>query len=221
MKIKVRFYSIYKDKLGTEREYELREGATVRDLMKALEKDLGELFEIAKPVILVNKRYASEEEPLDPGSKIDVVPPAAGGRSRALILREGEEMDLDEIVKNLSHPESGAVVLFVGLVKSKGGTVRELVYEAHEDIEKFINEKIEEVVRKRNLIDAFVVQYLGARKVGEKTLVVATSARSREEAFEGARELLEKMKHEIPIWKLEKRIDGEYWLVGDKEIKRL
>ncbi|ALU12393.1 hypothetical protein EYM_03190 [Ignicoccus islandicus DSM 13165] len=220
MKVKVKFYSVYRDKLGEEKEYELREGATVSDLLEILKEELGELYELAKPVVLVNKRYADEREPLSEEYRIDVIPPAAGGRRRAIVTFD-KDIDVNEVIKDLSNPESGAIVLFVGFVKSKGGLVKELVYEAHEDLEKFIEEKIDEVVRERNLIDALVVQFLGPRKVGEKTLIVATSATSREEAFQGARELLEKMKHEVPIWKLERRVDGEYWLVGDKELKRL
>jgi molybdopterin synthase catalytic subunit len=51
------------------------------------------------------------------------------------------------------------------------------------------------------------------------------SAVNREVAFRVAREALERVKHEVPIFKLERRDDGDYWVVGDgrripKEKKR-
>jgi molybdopterin synthase catalytic subunit len=57
--------------------------------------------------------------------------------------------------------------------------------------------------------------YTGARKPGEITLIIATVGKSRDEAISAARVILERVKREVPIFKLEKREDGEYWIIGD------
>ncbi|UXD21548.1 molybdenum cofactor biosynthesis protein MoaD [Ignicoccus pacificus DSM 13166] len=218
MKVKVRFYAIYRDKLGKEKIYDLPEGAKVRDLLEILKDELGELYEVAEPVIIIKGRFAEPEEELT--EVVDVVPPAAGGKPKVIVTKD--DYSVDDVVNSILSEDVGAVVTFVGFVKSKGGKVKELVYEAHEDLEKFIEKHIDDVIKKYNLKDAMVVQFIGPRKVGEKTLIVATAAEGREEAFKGARELLERLKHEVPIWKLERRVDGEYWLIGEKEeVKRL
>jgi len=218
MLVKVRFYALYRDKLGPMKVYEFPEGSKVKDLLDKLRDELGELYDIAKPVILINSRYADEEDPLS--SEVDVIPPAAGGKPNVIITSK-DDVDVDSLINDIVREDTGAVVVFVGFVKSKGGKVKELVYEAHESLKEVIQKKIDEIEGKYDIHDALVVQFLGTRKVGQKTLIVAVSAEDRNSAFDAARDLLEKLKHEIPIWKLERRMDGEYWLVGeDKEVKR-
>ena len=219
MRVKVHFYALYKDKLGAIKTYELPDDAKVKDLLEILKDELGEIYEIAKPVVLIKGRYAEDDEPLT--EEVDVIPPAAGGRPRAIVTSE-EDIGLDSLIREVVYDDTGAVVSFIGLVKSKGGQVKELIYESHEALDKIIEQKIDEIKKKYDIHDARVVQFLGPRKVGQKTLIIIVSAKDRHNAFEAAKELLEKMKHEVPVWKLEKREDGEYWLIGeDKEVKRL
>jgi molybdopterin synthase catalytic subunit len=217
LKVRVRFYAIYRDLLGSEKVYEFPDNAKVKDLLERLKVELGELYEDAEPLIIINGKFAEPDEPLS--ERVDVVPPATGGSPKVLIT--DKDVSIDEVISKLQTEEVGAIVTFVGFVKSKGGKVKELVYEAHDDLEMFIDKHVNEIISKYDVEDAFVVQFVGSRKVGEKTLIVAVAAKGREEAFKAARELLERLKHEIPIWKLERRVDGEYWLVGDKELRRL
>ncbi len=218
MKVKVRFYALYKDKLGKEREYELPDNAKVKDLLEILKTELGELYEVAEPVVIAHGRFAEPDDPLP--EKVDVVPPAAGGRPRVIVTRD-EDYSVDELIADLSTPDVGAIVTFVGLVKSKGGMVKELVYDAHEDLDAFIEKVVDEVVKEYGVIDARVVQFLGPRRVGQKTLIIAVAGEGRDETFKAARELLERLKHDVPIWKLERRVDGDYWIIGEsKEVSR-
>ncbi len=130
-----------------------------------------------------------------------------------------ERISLDEILEELK-PGSGAVVFFVGVVKPKGGKVKELIYEIHPKFKEFVERIVREELERCKANDMVVIQYKGPRKVGEVTLIIASSSESREEAFCAVRNVLERIKHEAPVWKLEVREDGSYWLIGDKEIKR-
>ena len=50
---------------------------------------------------------------------------------------------------------------------------------------------------------------------------VFVAANNRVRAFEVLREVVERVKHEVPIFKLEIRSDGEFWVLGDgKRVKR-
>jgi len=216
LKVRVRLYAMYRDALGESVELELPEGAKVKDLKEALRASLPEGH--PEPVLLKGSRYAEDEEPLSDGDQLDAVPPAAGGAGRVR-LSEGD-VDLNELVEEVNVPEAGAVVLFVGTVKSKGGKVKKLIYEAHPSVKDFMEKIVEEELQKHGALDARVVQFLGPREVGQKTLVIAVSAVSRGEAFKAAREMLERLKHEPPIWKREVREDGEYWISGEGEVKR-
>ncbi len=130
-----------------------------------------------------------------------------------------EKVSLDNILEMIKGG-SGAVVFFVGVVKPKGGKVKELVYELHPKFKEFVERILEEELKRCGGNDAVVIQYSGPRKVGEITLIIAASSESREQAFCVVRNVLERIKHEAPVWKLERREDGEYWLIGDKEVKR-
>ncbi len=215
MKLKLKFYALYKDLFGEEEVLEVPEGTKVKDVKEIVKKRLPKGY--PEPVILVNGRYADDEEPVM--GEVHVVPPASGGRGRVLVT-EGD-FSVDEAVSKVLEEETGAVVVFVGYVKPKGGKVKELVYEVHPDFPAFVENIIEQALKKHGAQDAYVVQFEGPRKVGEKTLIIAVSSETREQAFNAAREILERIKHEAPVWKLEKRVDGEYWLAGDKEIRRL
>lgn len=198
-------------------ELDLPPGAKVKDLREALLARLPN--GLPEPVLLKGNKYAEDEEPLSEGDVLDAVPPAAGGEGRVRLTEE-EDVDLNELVKELSDPEAGALVMFVGTVKSKGGKVKELIYEAHPSVKDFMERIVDEELKKHNALDARVVQFLGPRRVGSKTLVIAVTGVDRESAFKAAREILERLKHEPPIWKREVRVDGEYWIAGEKEVKR-
>src|ERR1035438_7101565 len=51
--------------------------------------------------------------------------------------------------------------------------------------------------------------------VGEVSLAVAVSLPHRAEAFEACRRAIESIKHDVPIWKKERLVDGkERWVEG-------
>lgn len=139
-----------------------------------------------------------------------------------------KSLSLDELVsrvtKETSRKGGGALVLFIGYVKGRveGSEVRELDYEAYEP---YASEKLREIARKyeqrEGVLDVEIYHRTGDLKPGEITLYVIVAAKSRYQAFETAREALEEVKHNVPIFKLEKRNNGEYWVIGNgKRVKR-
>jgi molybdopterin synthase catalytic subunit len=54
----------------------------------------------------------------------------------------------------------------------------------------------------------------GSVPLGEPSVIVAVSAAHRDEAFAGAREAIDRIKAEAPIWKREVSGDVERWVEG-------
>ncbi len=131
---------------------------------------------------------------------------------------------IEEMISEAYRRGGGALSIFIGFVKGRveGHDVEELVYEAYMPYAENILRKIvaEESVRE-GIIDARVYHRIGAIKAGEPTVYVLVTATNRKTAIETTAKIIERIKHEIPIFKLEIRDDGEYWIIGDgKRIKR-
>lgn len=124
---------------------------------------------------------------------------------------------LDELIEH-TKGLGGAIVSFIGYVKGivDNHKVYELEYTSYEPYTTEIMRKIvEEEIGKNNLLGAIVIHRVGSLKPGEPTIYIFVSANTRRKAFKGAAEILERIKHEVPIFKLEKRDDGEFWVIGD------
>ena len=61
---------------------------------------------------------------------------------------------------------------------------------------------------------ARIAHRLGPVAVGEASVVVVVSAPHRGPAFDACRYLMERLKHELPIWKREHFDGGDVWLEG-------
>lgn len=109
------------------------------------------------------------------------------------------------------HPACGAVVLFSGEVRdnSNGQTVEYLEYEVHESMaNKMIAEIITEAKKKWPLNIAVAQHRSGKVAIGESAVVVITATPHRKEAYEANQYIINRIKHEVPIWKCEYFTDG-------------
>jgi cyclic pyranopterin phosphate synthase len=100
---------------------------------------------------------------------------------------------------------AGAIVLFEGVTRQ----VAELDYEAYEEMATAQIERIlEETIGAHGLLAAAAEHRFGAVALGAPSVIVAVSAAHRAEAFAGAREAIDRIKAEAPIWKREVSSDG-------------
>ena len=58
------------------------------------------------------------------------------------------------------------------------------------------------------------VHRVGDLDIGDLAVVVAVSCPHRGEAFEACRQLIDTLKHEVPIWKHQRFADGSSEWVG-------
>jgi molybdopterin synthase catalytic subunit len=132
-----------------------------------------------------------------------------------------QEIDVPELLARVTHPEAGAVNLFIGMTRNNndGKQVRALEYSAFEPMAVDELRRIEAEIRNRwNVIGVAVVHRLGRLHVGESSVVIAISAPHRKDAFEACRYAIDTLKSRIPIWKKEFYDDGESWVKGQTPV---
>lgn len=224
MRVVIKAYSVLRDYLGDSLELNLESPLTVKELLKMLREAHGLPTDI-DVIVIVNGEIINDENRLIQGDTvIHLAPPFSGGTKLAdvKILREDDKIDFNQLFEKLTRldPEAGALSIFVGFVKGtvNGITVHELEYTAIEDFSLKQLEKIaREEMEKWNLEAVVIWHYTGKRKPGDVTVVIATVAKDRASAVNATFQVLERVKKEVPIFKLEKRSDGEYWVIGERE----
>jgi len=120
-------------------------------------------------------------------------------------------IDLPAVIAAMHHPKAGAIVMFSGEVRnhSHGKAVSHLIYEAYVPMaQKMIKDVVAEAKQKFNLHHAICIHRIGKVGVCETAVVVVTASSHRGEAYEANRFIIEKVKHEAPIWKNEFFEDG-------------
>jgi len=127
-------------------------------------------------------------------------------------------IDPSSLLSEVSDPKAGGTVLFIGTVRdnSDAGDVDRIIYDAYLPMaEKRMAEIEEEVMRMWPVRKVAAQHRVGELRVGEVSVVVAVSAPHRAEAFEACRHAIERIKHDVPIWKKERLADGqERWVEG-------
>ncbi|MDH5719546.1 MAG: molybdenum cofactor biosynthesis protein MoaE [Spirochaetia bacterium] len=121
-------------------------------------------------------------------------------------------------IENMHHPKAGAIVLFSGESRNhnEGKAVKYLEYEAHESLaNKIIDEIIESAKKKWELHDVFCMHRTGKVDICESAVVIITLSSHRDEAYAANRYIIDRLKHEAPIWKKEYFEDGSIeWSKG-------
>jgi MoaE-MoaD fusion protein len=196
MLVSVRLFAGLRERAGSDRvEVELPEAATVADLLAALE------LAPRSCVAAINREYADPEARIAPGDEVALVPPVSGGDGAVRRVRvTAEALDVAALAAAVRDPRAGAVVLFEGVTRE----VPELDYEAYVEMAepKLAAIAAEEAAR-HGLCAVAVEHRTGTVALGEPSVIVAASAAHRGAAFDGARAVIDRVKAEAPIWKVE------------------
>jgi MoaE-MoaD fusion protein len=222
--VTVRLFAILRDRAGRDSiELSLPDGATVADALRALSETPG----LADPLerltvrMAVNRDYADPDTTLASGDELALVPPVSGGSGRPATEPDvraritGQPLSVDALSRAVVRPAAGAVVTFQGVTRE----VQRLDYEAYAEMaEEKIDSILRDCVERHGLEAAAAEHRIGSVPLGEPSVVVAVSAAHRGEAFAGAREAIDRIKAEAPIWKQEvtEEVSGESreWVEG-------
>jgi molybdopterin converting factor subunit 1 len=209
VEVTVRLFAMLRERAGVpELKLELPDGARVSDALASLEG----LAEGIPLVMAVNREYADAGQVLDPGDELALIPPVSGGAVTTPWVRVSTEpLSLDGLAARVRDPRAGAVVTFSGVTRD----VERLEYDAYTEMaEERMAEIAAQAVERHGLRAAAVEHRIGDVPLSEPSVIVAASAPHRGEAFAGAREIIDRVKAEAPIWKKEIEGDEARWVEG-------
>jgi len=213
MTVTVRLFAVLRERAGRDSiEVSLPDGATVGQALEAMRSE-GELDGVIDSLPLrmaVNREYAEPDTRLAPGDELALVPPVSGGAEVHARVHDGP-ISLGRLSGMVGRPAAGATVCFQGTTRD----VPRLEYEAYAAMaEDRIASILRDCVEAHELEAAAAEHRVGSVPLGEASVVVAASAAHREQAFAGAREAIDRIKAEAPIWKREVDESGSRWVEG-------
>lgn len=216
MRVEVRLFANLRESAARDRlALELPEGATVADALAAAaaaDPGLGEALAAIPVRAALNREYVAEATAVGDGDELALIPPVSGGEEAAARVRVGPEpLSVERLAAAVGRPGAGAIVVFCGTTRE----VERLEYEAYAEMAA---ERIEAILgecsARHGLEAAAAGHRTGPVALGEASVVVAVAAAHRDEAFAGAREAIDRIKAEAPVWKVEadgaerRRVEG-------------
>jgi molybdopterin synthase catalytic subunit len=115
-------------------------------------------------------------------------------------------LDHEAIVRALDTTGSGAVAVFLGVVRdhNRGRTVRYLEYEAYEPLAlRGLDRIVSESGERWPAVRVAIHHRIGRIAIGEASVVIAAASPHRADAFAASRYAIERIKQIVPIWKHE------------------
>ncbi len=117
------------------------------------------------------------------------------------------------------HSDMGAIVTFTGVVRDLPDDPLQVMEIEHYPgmTEAALQEMAQTAITRFTLGDVLVIHRFGALKPGEMIMMVATAARHRKDAFEGAEFLMDYLKSRAPFWKREITATSADWVASKEE----
>lgn len=129
-----------------------------------------------------------------------------------------DPLDVVAHLAAVSSPRAGAVATFVGQVRDHdpeaSGEVVRLDYSAHPGAADVLRRLAEDVAAREGVLGLAVSHRTGTLHVGDAAIVVCIATAHRGLAFDLCRELVERVKAELPVWKRQLVADGAHRWVG-------
>ena len=205
--------------LGFETRVEsVSSGARVADVVDRLEREAPRFVEARGRIrFAVNREYADTTTTLNDGDELALIPPVSGGESPNLPGSDARlvrgPIDFARLTLAAGHESNGAIATFLGVVRAEqnsGKALRALEYTAHEEMARAEMLRIIGEVREKHAITAAVVEHrLGTLAIGDASIAIVVSSPHRAAAFDACRELIERIKQSVPIFKREIWDGGE------------
>jgi len=227
MRLTVLLFAGVRARLGlAEVEIEIAEPVTVARLRERLAAAHPQIAEsLAGCRIAVDHEFAADDQRIHAGSEVAIIPPVSGGHdgpAAAAIDHRGQRsrlssspLSLAEVVAAVEHRNAGGVTTFTGNVRehSRGKIVSWLEYEAYPAMAVASMDAIALAIEGEIPgVRVALAHRVGRLEIGEAAVVIAASAAHRDEAFRACRELIERLKREVPIWKKEVDREGGEWI---------
>ena len=125
------------------------------------------------------------------------------------------ELLIKKVQKNPAIRKAGAIGTFTGIVReyTKDVQTQVLEFESHEKMaEESIERICTELKQKDGIMDVVIHHKTGRVEPGEDIVYIVVASSHRVQLFPVLSEAIERVKSEVPIWKKEVTVDGEFWV---------
>ncbi len=124
-----------------------------------------------------------------------------------------EDFKIDELIGKAKHPDAGAVVTFLGIVRDDGIVGMEIeayTERATQELGRIRDEALEQF----DLTSLDVIHRTGTLAVSDNILLIVCGAPHRKDAFAACEYVIDELKERVPMWKKELTEDGCRWVDG-------
>ena len=123
-------------------------------------------------------------------------------------------IDINSLITWLyESPQDGAVVTFIGKVRSLENQVISLTLEHYPQMtEKVLKNIIHQARDRWSINRVALVHRVGKINVNESIVFVGVSSAHRSDAFAATEFIMDVLKNEAPFWKKEQTGNGENWV---------
>jgi molybdopterin synthase catalytic subunit len=136
-----------------------------------------------------------------------------------LVMKQEDWVTLGLLLKKIREkPEikqAGGIGTFTGIVRqfSGGSETKALYFEKYEDVAEEAMKKICNKLMQRNgVLDIRMHHRSGTLWPGEDIVYIVVAAAHRQELFKTLTDALEMLKAEVPVWKKEITVQGDFWV---------
>ncbi len=119
-------------------------------------------------------------------------------------------IDLAALVDSVARDAAGAVITFEGRVRNTdhGRHVASLAYEAHPDAQRVLAGIVARAQLQRKVLAAAAAHRTGELQIGDLAFAAVVATPHRREGFAALAWLVDEVKSELPVWKLQVFADG-------------
>jgi len=136
------------------------------------------------------------------------------------IVVQTEDFDLTTEVTHTrnNNPQVGAIVSFIGTVRDlHSGSISSMTLEHYPEMtEKSLKSIVREARERWDLQNVTIIHRIGKLKVNDQIVLVVTTSKHRQAAFESCYFIMDYLKTDAPFWKKESTKQKEEWVESRK-----
>jgi molybdopterin synthase catalytic subunit len=125
---------------------------------------------------------------------------------------QSEDFDVSAELAALSHAQVGALVSFVGTVRSDDGLTHMELEHYPGMTETSLTAIAQQAQSRWEIGDVVIIHRVGMLPAGAQIVLVATASRHRAAAFAACEFIMDYLKTDAPFWKKEYGPNGAHWV---------
>jgi len=136
-----------------------------------------------------------------------------------LVMQQDDWVTLGLLIQQVKQDPrikmAGGIGTFTGIVRrfSEGMETKALHFEKYEKIAEEAMQKIcHDLMQREGVLDVRMHHRTGTIRLGEDIVYIVVAAAHRQELFIALTDALEMLKSEVPVWKKELTLEGDFWV---------